>query len=242
MQEIVYHTNYKLEDEYWWFRAKFLIARDMLQRIVRLDPGDKILDVGCGTGGFAKSVSDLYRVGCLDMSQTALDYCAKRGLTDLFNSALEDFDPTAFRPNAITMLDVIEHIDDDFSVVKTAYDLLPEGGAALVTVPAFKFLWSKHDEVHMHKRRYRKKQLVELLEKAGFRPEFASYYNFFLFGPALLKRILDSFSNRKSEKPVDEVSDSMNNLFFKIFKSEKNWLKSIRFPFGLSVIAVAFKK
>lgn len=240
MEEIVYHTNYELEDNYWWFVAKFHIVSTMIDKVLKLEPGSNILDVGCGTGGFAAKISNKYQAMGLDTSKLALEYCQKRGLTKLFHMKLDDFPKSEQIIDAITMLDVIEHIDDDLEVLQQARSILKEKGWLVVTVPAYMWLWSKHDEVHMHKRRYTKEKLNSIIQKAGFDIQFSSYFNTFLFPAAALKRIMGKiFGENKSEQPVEPVSPLLNKLFTKVFSSEAKVLPSIPFPFGVSIISIA---
>lgn len=243
MQEIVYHTNYELEGIYWWFVARNTIVLSVIENRAKVPHGASILDAGCGTGGFASHLSQLYKPVCLDTSATALEYCKKRGLTDLHNMTLDKFDPADKNIAAVTLLDVIEHIEDDSAAVKQAFDILPKGGKLIASVPAYMFLWSKHDEIHMHYRRYTKTQFTDLLINAGFEIEYSTYFNTFLFFPAVLKRFIDKITgaDKKQTAPVEHVSPLMNKLFTKIFRYEAKLLSKISLPFGLSILTVAKK-
>lgn len=243
MQEIVYHTNYKLESSYWWFVARNNIVKSLIMNRTDLAKGSLILDVGCGTGGFAQLISDVYKPVCIDTSPIAIEYCKKRNIENAYVTTLKEFDTKQLNISAVTMLDVIEHIEDDFGVVSQVYDALPSGGWFIASVPAFQRLWSKHDEIHHHFRRYNRMQFDSMLKKAGFNIKYSTYFNTFLFLPAILKRAIDKITGAENKKnePVEEVSPAMNNLFTKIFMSEKNILRKGAFPFGLSIITIARK-
>ena len=244
MEEIVYHTNYKLEDNYWWFVARNRIIRDIIDEKCNLKDGDDFLDVGCGTGGFTAMLLDRFKVIGLDASQTALEYSKKRGLKNLYDCYLDSFPKEKWNVKGISMLDVIEHIEDDLAVAKQAYDILPDGGCLVLSVPAYQWLWSRHDEIHMHYRRYTKAGIKNVLKKAGFEIEFSSYMNFFLFPAAVIKRFIDKITgaDKKHDAPVDEVSAMMNKIFTKLFLFEGKLLKLFRFPVGVSVLIIARKK
>jgi len=239
MQEAVYHSNYKLEESYWWFAARNHIIRELSKSRSGLPNGAKVLDVGCGTGGFAVSLQGLYEPTCMDTSELALDYCRRRGLNKFFRGMLSDY-PKEDAPEGIFMLDVVEHIEDDTGAIKDVYELLSEGGVFIATVPAYMWLWSRHDLMHMHYRRYTKRNFNQLLESQGFVIKYSTYFNTFLFAPAVLKRFYDRMTGEKGEyKPVDEVSPRVNSIFTQIFKSELAFLKRFRFPFGVSILTIA---
>lgn len=241
MEEIVYHTNYKLENSYWWFLARNNIVRRVMEKVAKLDVGATILDVGCGTGGFASNLLDKYEVIGLDTSEIALEYSRKRGIKTLYSMTLDEFPRDNHKINAITILDVIEHIEGDAEVVEDCFKVIEKGGYVIATVPAYRFMWSKHDEMHMHYRRYTKDEINLLFEQAGFDLVYSSYFNFFLFLPALLKRYYDKLRGSAPIKPVDKVPEFLNKLFEKIFKFEGLLMPGIKFPFGLSIITIAKK-
>ncbi len=243
MQEIVYHTNYKLEDSYWWFVARNRIVYELINKKCDLTEGVDFLDVGCGTGGFSKILAEKYNVIGLDNSELALEYCRERGLQNLYKCNPDEFPKDEWNVQAITMLDVVEHIEDDAGVVREAYEILPPGGYVIATVPAYQWLWSEHDVQHMHYRRYTRARFNRLLISAGFSIAYSSYFNTFLFPPAVLKRFAEKLtpSNKVEHEPVDNVSPFMDKLFRKIFLAERKILPSISMPFGISIIAIGKK-
>lgn len=241
MYENVYHINYELETSYWWFVARNKIVLSLLKRFAPLNEGETVLDVGCGTGGFASRLASRYNVLCLDTSPLAIEYCRRRGLHNVFLMPLQDFPSDNYSVRAVFFLDVIEHIDDDYSVLARAREILSSQGYLIITVPAYRWLWSRHDEIHMHKRRYTKQQLKELLSALNFDIRFISYFNSFLFLPAAIKRFFEKNRNEGGIHPVDPVSKTMNRVLERIFLFEKHILPIFRFPFGLSIIAIAQK-
>jgi SAM-dependent methyltransferase len=244
MQEIVYHTNYKLENEYWWFVARNQIVKTIFNKYVKPDKNKQILDFGIGTGGFAAQLKDDYNVLGLDMSKTALEYSEKRGIKNLIHGMLSDMPKDKYDIQAITALDVIEHIENDTEITKELFDILTIDGYLIATVPAYQWMWSKHDEIHMHYRRYSRNKFNQLLENAGFKIVYSSNFNSFLFLPAYLKRMLDRITGaeKKITEPVEEVSPLLNQIFTNIFLAEKDILKEFSMPFGLSIITVAKKQ
>jgi hypothetical protein len=143
----------------------------------------------------------------------------------------------------VTMLDVLEHIKQDAESLKTVNRLLAPDGHVLITVPAFKFLWGPHDEAHHHQRRYQAESLRALLQDAGFSIVKLSYYNTWLFPPAALVRLI------RKLVPGGAVGLELtlpppwiNRLLTMLFASERHLLTRARFPFGVSLLAVAKKE
>lgn len=243
MQEIVYHTNFELEDNYWWFLARREIISELIKKSIKIGSDEYILDVGCGTCGMAEYLSKDFNLVAMDTSELALEYCKKRGIKHSFLSTLDSFPKDKFNIKVITILDVIEHIEDDNLIVSQLYESLPFGGYLVASVPAYQFLWSFHDVVHKHYRRYNLSNFKRLLKSAGFEIQFATYFNTFLFPIALAKRFIDiAFKLEKNnEYAIETVPKPINTLFTKIFEFEKNFFPKVSFPFGLSILLIAKK-
>ncbi len=243
MEEKVYHSNFQVESSYWWFTARAHIIHSLINHYCSLKRGSTVVDVGCGTGGFLSELAQEYTAIGTDTSPIAIEYCKKRGLEHLHLGTLDDFPKSKWTVDAVTMLDVIEHIEDDKAVVKQVHDLLRPGGYFIASVPANMWMWSAHDVIHMHYRRYNRDNFRQLLENAGFELIKLSYFNSFLFPLAALKRM-----TQRSLKPedihavVDPVPGIVNTLFDFIFKAETPFLKMLSFPVGVSLVAIARKK
>jgi len=217
---------------------------DILNKFVKIEHNQQILDVGCGTGGFTKMLLENYDAIGLDTSPIAIEYCKKRGIEELFLGTLDEFPTTDFNIQAITILDVIEHIESDDAIVEQIYKTLPPNGWLIATVPAYKWLWSNHDVMAKHYRRYTKKNFVSLLKKHNFQIKYSSYFNTFLFIFAAFKRLYENLFLKKSKKidPIDRVPLFLNKIFKSIFLAEKFFLLHIKkFPFGLSILVIAKK-
>ncbi len=243
MQEIIYHTNFEIENSYFWFLSRNEIIQEIIATSTNLSPFDNVIDIGCGTGGFASVIASDFNVCCLDMEPIALDYCRRRGLEDRFLGTASDMINTGRKFKAAFMLDVIEHIEDDRAVARDVFNLLEPGGWFIAAVPAYGWMWTAHDEMHMHHRRYDMKSFLPLFENAGFEIKYKTYFNTFLCPLAIAKRMLDKFTGaqKKKSEPVDVIPGFLNSVFKKIFSAEKYFLPNMSFPFGLSILVLAQK-
>lgn len=244
MDESLYHLHYQQEESHWWFAARSEIVRQMIERYGHLQPGDTILDVGCGTGAILKELSRKYGVVGIDMSPLAIEYSKKRGLTDVHQMTLEEFPKDRYRVKTVILLDVIEHIDNDIEVLRQAGEIVGPDGRIILTVPAYMWLWSSHDLINHHKRRYNAATLRAALDKAGLEPIKLTYYNTILFPFAAIRRLMTKWQKveANASNVVDQPSPFINNLFRAIFSSERHLISGMNLPFGVSLLAVARPK
>jgi SAM-dependent methyltransferase len=141
----------------------------------------------------------------------------------------------------ITALDVIEHIDQDVDSLKTIRSRLVSGGKAIITVPAYMFLWSAFDEMNEHKRRYTLTELNTKLIQAGFTVEKISYFNTLLFPVVFVVRMLNNVLGRNGASDIDMPSLPLNFVLENIFGIEQYLLNIVNLPFGVSILAVVRK-
>ncbi len=242
MEPFLYDKFFEIEDKHWWFKARSDIILEIISSKLAIPDGSKILDIGCGTGGPLMRLAARFDAWGIDTSDRAVEYCERRGLKNVFRCDLGEFvqKHTDFR--LATLLDVVEHVDDDVSFLSLAAKSLTKGGMVLITVPAYPFLWSQHDVVNHHKRRYTRRTLEALISNSGLELEFISYYNTILFPAVVAQRYLENVLGRNSDRELNMPGGLVNGILYRVFSSEKNLLKSIPFPFGVSLIAIARKR
>ena len=182
MESHVYDEIYRLEKSHWWFRGRRIIIYDLLKKFVNKKT-TSALDVGCGTGynynilkGFSANITGV------DNNDIAVSL-AKKNFPNLdiikgdipFISMDKSYD-------LITLFDVMEHIPDDEKTMKFLDNILNPGGFLVMTVPAWPFLWSEHDQAVHHQRRYTKRSLIRLINNyPDLKIVKISYYNTILF-------------------------------------------------------------
>ncbi len=239
MEPFLYDKFFEVEDKHWWFAARSEIVLDIISRKLGIPDGSKILDIGCGTGGPLVSLAAHFDAWGIDNSDLAIDYCKRRNLKNVVCGDLAEFVKTHHDFRLAALLDVIEHVDDDVSFLKNASESLSADGKLLITVPAYPFLWSKHDEANHHKRRYTRKTLTKSIRDAGLAVQFMSYYNTLLFPAAVGQRFAEKLLRRNSDSELDMPGSAVNSILRGIFSSEKKLLGTVSFPFGVSLIAAA---
>lgn len=230
-----------LEDRHWWFRARREIVADRLAAHAGASVGD-LLDIGAGTGGVLMHLSRL-------MPQTALcgvepdpgarGFCREHGLNVLEGTA-DPLPLASESQDVVTALDVLEHLDDDLSAAREIARVLRPGGVALVTVPAFMWLWGPHDTLNDHKRRYRLRQIEQVIEGAGLEIEQSSYFNTLLFPFAVVQRMAEKALGRRGATEKVPFAP-LNAVFYAIFSLERPLLRAVRLPWGVSVLVVGRK-
>lgn len=228
----------EMESRHWWFVARREIVLEVIERLAL--PKSRLLDVGCGTGFFLEGLRTLYITAGVDPSPIALSICANRNLGEVKSGSATDlsaFDGQRF--DLVTLLDVIEHVDDDVAALEAARGVLKPGGHVVVTVPAFEFLWTAHDDLNHHRRRYTKQRLRSALEASGFRVERLTYFNCYLFPLAVVERIGKRVLHLDSGTDLVLPPERVNRIMRRIFGAERRRLsRGASFPVGLSVLGV----
>ena len=239
-----YGEMYKLESFYWWF-----VARRQLLDVLAKEASSEfnqplILDVGCGTGINYSVLSKYGATVATDFAKEALEFSQARGIADLVRSRVETLPFNSASFDIITALDMLEHIDDDLRAMEELRRILKHDGLLIITVPAYGFLWSEHDEALHHRRRYAASELRNKLTRAGFDVERISYYITFLFFPILIMRFFQSIFKRSVQPKTSHIilPRWVNSLLIGILAIERFILKRMNFPFGVSLVCLATRR
>jgi SAM-dependent methyltransferase len=239
-----YRRMFELEDDYWWFVARRRLAMGLLQTALSSEdspPRPTVLDLGCGTGVVLREMREWASAVGLDMSDVALSFCRRRGLSDLVVARGECLPLKADSVEGVIALDILEHIPDDRSAFREVFRVLKPGGALVLSVPAFMTLWGPHDVALMHQRRYRAGGIRRLLKDAGFEVERLSHSIFLLFPVVLAIRLVEKLKRGTPQASLPAVPRWFNRALIGVQAWEAALIGRMSLPWGSSIVAVARK-
>jgi SAM-dependent methyltransferase len=239
MERAVYDRIRALEQDHWWFAGRRAVLSRALEDLGLPRPA-RVLEVGCGAGGNLQLLFPLGEVSALEPDEESRAYVSGRYGMKVAGGLLPlglPYEPESF--DLVCAFDVIEHIEDDAASVAALARLVKPGGAMLTTVPAYQWMWSRHDEAHHHKRRYALGPYRALFEQAGLKVERACHFNSLLLPLAVVQRF------GKKLLRIDSSDDAMppawlNRLLTRVFASERALL-ALEPPVGLSILLAARK-
>jgi ubiquinone/menaquinone biosynthesis C-methylase UbiE len=242
MKKSEYQKMYEMEETYWWHVGRKEIIKKVLSRL-DLNKNTKILNVGSGTGGTVPMLEHFGGVDNVDTSDSAIAYAKSKGIKNIkkVQGIKLPYKSNSF--DVLVALDVLEHIEDDSKALLEWHRVLKNNGKGIITVPAYQWLWSEHDESLHHKRRYTLSELSIKCSKAGFKINKRSYLIVFSFGLIVVYRFLSSLSSKKNGHKSSYVllPKPINALFISLLKIESLFIKYINFPFGTTAFVVIEK-
>lgn len=228
------------EAGHWWFRGR----RDILATILsglELPRDPSILEIGAGTGGNLAMLSRFGKVSAVEMDGTALQLAREKtgGVYDIRSGRCPDDMPFPDRSfDLVCLLDCLEHIADDAGSLACAARMLKPRGAVLITVPAYQWLWSRHDVFLHHQRRYSRRSLQALVTRCGLRLDRISYFNTLLSPLAIAARVSDQLRGSETATGAGIPSQPINSALHALFSTERHWLTRASLPFGISLMAI----
>lgn len=241
MEAKIYTELEKRENGDWWFIGRRKIISTLLSQHLKNKKNLSIVDIGCGAGDVMNVTKEFGDVIGVDNNKQIIEFNKKSGR----NAIIADIKKLPFAKQSfdlVTLLEVLEHLEDDSAALKESCRILKPKGTLILTVPAFPFLWGSHDMVAHHKRRYIKQELVAKLQHSGFKVQKISYMNTFLFPIIFSIRVLKNlFKTDNNKSDFFEYPVLANWLLAHIFSLEAQLLKKINFPFGVSLVAIAQK-
>jgi SAM-dependent methyltransferase len=239
MERVVYEQMAALDERHWWYRARREVLAALIRRLVRPPAGAQILEIGCGTGHNLPMLSTFGHVDALELDQESRAYAEKRLGREIMSAPLPELVgvPQGYYDMA-GAFDVIEHIDDDRAAIASIAATLKPGGKFVMTVPAHPWMWSAHDIVNHHKRRYSKRSLKRLLDGSPLHLDSIGYFNSLLFPAAVAERVASKLRS-KDEADLKLPPAPLNTALERTFAAERHLIGRVPLPLGLSLYAVA---
>jgi SAM-dependent methyltransferase len=233
---------YRLEDAYWWFVGRRRLVHALLRRYG--PPQPRLLDVGCGTGGTLDEVRDEGELWGVDVAREALEFCRQRGHRGLGQCTVEALPFAADSFDVALCCDILEHLDDDRAGLAEVLRVLRPGGIAIVTLPAYPWLWSEHDVALSHRRRYDRASFRAALKGFDVRIVKLTYGVTLVFPVVLAVRVLSRLRIRRLGQPHTQLMSMpgwANRLLIGLQALEAQVVSRFGFPFGTSLVAVLRK-
>jgi SAM-dependent methyltransferase len=250
MEHDYYKEYYDLERKHWWFVAREKIISNYINKlIVDKDLNNqnlKILNIGCGPGRSSQYLSKFGHVISIEYDNFCCEFARDKTGLDIINGSITElpFDDNCF--DLVCAFDVIEHVEEDQLAIAEMKRVAKKQGILFVTVPAFMSLWSHHDVINHHFKRYKLQQVKQLFNKVNDGSTiFSSYFNFFLFLPIFafrcLSNLLNSGASRSGSGSDFEAFKPgiLNSVLCSIMLFESKFInRNITLPFGVSILYV----
>lgn len=241
MEALTYRIEAKQGGTHWWFAARRRILRALLES-AGVQREQVLYDLGCGTGQNLIVFQELANATGVDFSPIAREEALAAGCRQVVEGDLTALPLASNSADVVVATDILEHLDDDHAGARELVRVLKPGGLALITVPAFSWLWGTQDDVSHHKRRYTKAEVEALLQGAGLELKRVTYYNALMFLPIFVGRLLIKALGKKDVNENHVTPGFINGLLEGIFASERLWLaRGGGFPIGVSVLAMGRK-
>lgn len=225
------------ERTHWYYVSKGRAFQSVLGK----SPFESMVDIGAGTGVFSRQLIDAgfcRRATCVDPAYSAEWVEPNDGKPLSFVRTAE------YRGEDLVLLaDVLEHVDDDVGLLRQYTSQLPPRARVLISVPAYEFLWSGHDEYLEHRRRYTKAGIERVVRESGLRVDKTRFFFALLFPIAAATRILDRVrpagSADRSRSVLRKHSAVTNSFLTGIHQLERRLILPFNGLFGLTIICLA---
>ena len=239
MEREVYEAMAEHDERHWWYRARRQVVAELIRRKVPLPEGAKGLEIGCGTGHNLGMLGEFAAMDALEVDPVARELAERRLGHKVLSAPLPALEGVpAVTYDLVAALDVIEHIPDDKAALEGIARALKPGGKLVMTVPAHQWMWSAHDVVNHHQRRYSKRGFKTLVDNSPLKLESIGYLNSLLFPVAMAQRLASKITG-KEDADLAPPAEPINQALERVFALERRVIGRVPLPPGLSLFAVA---
>jgi SAM-dependent methyltransferase len=240
MDELYERQTHEVEDLHWWYRGRRRVIAEALRRM-DLPADVRILDAGCGSGRNMVDLAEFGTVTGLELADASVAKAREREVGEVVQGTLDamPFAPASF--DLAVSFDVIEHLEDDRLALSELRRVVRPGGRLLVTVPAYPRLWSQHDVVNHHFRRYTLPTLEAAARAAGWRTVSSTHFNGLLLPAAVVHRGLQRLRPPSDEtlSDLERTPGRLNGPLEVPLALEARLIgRGVRIPAGLSLMAL----
>ncbi len=224
---------------------------DLVHRLLPVGQGRTVVDIGCGTGANIAALASEYLCVGIDTSAQAITIARARypGVRFICGAAPADLGNTAADADLFLVMDVLEHVEHDRSLLAGLVASSRPGSHFLITVPAGRHLWTGHDVAFGHYRRYEPDALRALWSELPVRERLVSFFNAYLYpavaGTRAINRRLKRVSGVAGTDFRMPSTPGVNRLLTSLFTREAKVLgdrmeekRPRGFRAGVSLVAV----
>lgn len=249
MDKNYYNQYFNFERNHWWFKVRNKILLNLIRKNNKIH-SPQILNIGAATGYSSELLEKSGMVTSVEHDPETCRYVKSVLDIDMIQASILalPFNDNCF--DVVCAFDVIEHIDDPHTALNEMMRVCRNEGLVVISLPAFQFLWSEHDEINHHFKRYRLWEVKRMFAEKPAKRLYTGYFNFFLFFPIALVRLMSRIfrSKKKEKKQMKSDFERFNNGFLNrilyfIFNIETYLINiGVRFFTGVSLVAVYRKK
>lgn len=246
MDRSAYDRWFELEDRHFWRIAK----RELILELVednKPEPASgerlRLLDIGGACTLLTRELGRFGDITLVEHDEKTAKFAEETLGLQVHHGSLPDRLPKDLGGpfDVVTLIDVLEHIDDDVAAARSVLEIMRPGGLLIASVPAVPMLWGEHDVSVHHKRRYMARTLRPVLEAAGFMIERLTYHTSLLFPAVFAQRMWSRLRRgvkEHAEYPVKVPPAIINRPFYSIMNLERRLMRKFDMPIGSSLVAI----
>ncbi|RKS01827.1 methyltransferase domain-containing protein [Flavobacterium sp. 102] len=228
------------QNTHWYYQSKKIPLLNYFESL-STDIKYDIIDVGSGTGFFAEEILNAFpqkinNCYLIDTEYTEEEIQKSSGTRLIKQNKIPDL----ISNSLVVMMDVLEHLEDDKKMLDEIRANAKGQNYFFITVPAFKSLWSAHDEYLCHYRRYTIPSLKKVLVESNYKIT-STYYLYGILFPLvwLSRRISNLVPSKEVKSEMKPLHPILNKIIFSICRFDANYLTKNKL---MGVTCIAFGK